>query len=371
MDQNLQESLASNENKENPLDSRKKLILFGVLPVFISAILAGIFFLMLKSESNTKAPLMSAAGADEQVESAAIPFAELTIPALRSRQYSSTLGVREVAYENPVYTAYFTSYDSDGLKINGLLTVPKTESDTKHPAIIFVHGYIPPAQYQTLERYYDYVDYLARNGFVVFKIDLRGHGSSEGEPGGAYYSADYVIDTLNARAALQSSDFVSPDAIGLWGHSMAGNVTMRSMAVRPEIKAVSIWGGAVYTYRDMHEYGIQDTSYQRPITTSSPRPNSRQRIIEVHGEPKSNSLFWQQMAPTNYLQDLKGAVQLNHATDDDVVTVRYSRDLNSLLDASSVINEFHEYPTGGHNISGASFVTAMENTVAFYKKYLK
>ena len=48
------------------------------------------------------------------------------------------------------------------------------------------------------------MDYLAQNGFVVFKIDLRGHGDSEGEPGGGYFGADYVTDTLNAHSALET-----------------------------------------------------------------------------------------------------------------------------------------------------------------------
>lgn len=52
---------------------------------------------------------------------------------------------------------------------------------------------------------------------MVFKIDLRGHGESEGEAGGGYYSDDYIQDTLYARAVLQSTDFVDGDNIGLWG----------------------------------------------------------------------------------------------------------------------------------------------------------
>jgi len=100
------------------------------------------------------------------------------------------------------------------------MTFPKTKSETgKFPAIVFVHGYIPPQEYKTTVNYVSYVDYLAKNGFMVFKIDLRGHGDSEGEAGGAYYSDDYVVDTLNAVEALRSSDFVDPERIGLWGHT--------------------------------------------------------------------------------------------------------------------------------------------------------
>ena len=224
--------------------------------------------------------------------------------------------------------------------------------------------------YETTGQYADYVDYLARNGFVVFKIDLRGHGNSEGEAGGGYYGSDYVVDTLNARAALESSDFVNPKNIGLWGHSMAGNIVLRSMAARPEIPAGVIWAGAVYTYVDMAKYGIQDNSYRPPITNTQ-RQRARRELFEKYGSPSAQSSFWRLVAPTTYLNDLKGAIQLNHAVDDDVVNVGYSRDLVELLDRTSVPHEIKEYDSGGHNISGQNFALAMENTVNFFKKYLK
>ena len=57
---------------------------------------------------------------------------------------------------------------------NGLLTVPLGDVPAGgFPAIVFVHGYIPPEIYRTTERYVDYVDALARSGFVVFKIDRQ------------------------------------------------------------------------------------------------------------------------------------------------------------------------------------------------------
>lgn len=298
------------------------------------------------------------------------PFEELTVPYLRNKEYKSSLATMQRVSDNGSYSSYLTSYTSEGLKINGLLTKPSGEMPHGGwPAIVFMHGYIPPNQYRTLERYIDHVATLARNGFVVFKIDLRGHGDSEGEAGGGYFSSDYVTDVLNARAALQNSDFVNPNRIGLWGHSMAGNVILRAMAARPEIPAIVIWAGAVFTYSDMSEYGISDASYQ-PQPTDSERQRKRQRLRELYGEAKDGNPFWKLVAPTNYLADLKGVIQLNHAVNDDVVSVEYSRNLNKILDGTKVPHELHEYPDGGHNITGGSFVSAMQNTVEFFKKYL-
>ncbi len=298
------------------------------------------------------------------------PFQELTIPYLRSRTYSSSLGNLEKLADNSTYTSYLTSYTSDGLKINGLLTIPKgTTPNGGWPAIVFVHGYIAPTLYQTTKNYIAYVDYLAKSGFVVFKIDLRGHGTSEGEASGAYYSSDYVIDTLNAYSALQTADFVNKNAIGLWGHSMAGNIVFRSFAAQPDIPAVVIWAGAGYTYTDLQTYAIHDNSY-RPPQQNSEIQRKRNELRKVYGDFNPTSAFWQLVPAANYLTDLKGVVQINHAVDDPVVGINYSRNLDSLLDKTNVVHEFYEYPSGGHNITGASFTLAMQRTVEFFSRKL-
>lgn len=302
-------------------------------------------------------------------EATTMPFAEMTIPFLRGREYKSTLAELTRYQDKPNYTSFLTSYTSDGLKVNGLLTIPKGEQNTKWPAIVFVHGYIAPTLYKTTERYVDYVDYLARNGFVVFKIDLRGNGNSEGDPSGAYYSSDYVIDTLNALSALQNASFVNRSEVGLWGHSMAGNVVMRAFAVKPDIPAVVIWAGAGYTYTDLQTYRISDRSYHPPSQTSEVT-RKRDELNKTYGTFAATSPFWSQVAVTNYLKDLKGALEINHAVDDPVVSIEYSRNLMKLLDSTSMVHVLNEFPGGGHNISGANFAPAMQKTVDFYKKYL-
>lgn len=362
----------------------RKVILFGVAIIGLALIIsvALVIFYFLKKDNNIfNSQPLSVSDINSRTERppkepvvtptpSPMPFQEMTIPYLRQREYKSSLSQLEKASENQSYTSYLTSYSSDGWKVNGLLTVPKGQPEALGwPAIVFVHGYISPEQYQTLQKYTDYVDYLARNGFVVFKIDLRGHGDSEGESNGTYYSSDYVIDTINAYTALQSANFVNPKKIGLWGHSMAGNITMRAMAVKPEIPATVIWAGAVYTYLDLAQFNIQDSSYVPP-SQDSERVKKRELLQAVHGSPKADSLFWQQVAPASFLKDLKGAIQINHAVDDNVVNIGYSRNLNELLNTTSVPHELKEYPSGGHNIIGSSFTQAMQNTVSFFKKYL-
>jgi dipeptidyl aminopeptidase/acylaminoacyl peptidase len=293
------------------------------------------------------------------------PFQEVTIPHLRNRSYESVLGELERYSGNLAFTSYLTSYTSDGLTVNGYLTIPVGDRPADGwPAIVFVHGYIPPNQYRTTQNYASYVNYLATNGFVVFKIDLRGHDKSEGDPGGSYYSADYVIDTLNAHAALKSADFVNPAKIYLWGHSMAGNVVFRSFVASKQVSKIVIWAGAVYTYEDMQEFRIQDNSYQPPPEDSE-QSRKRRLLFDTYGSFDPDSDFWKQVPATNYLTQVTGSVQIHHAVDDSVVNIGYSRKLMEILDGTGIDHELVEYSTGGHNLTGVSFTRAMRGTVDF------
>ncbi|MBI2029068.1 prolyl oligopeptidase family serine peptidase, partial [Candidatus Gottesmanbacteria bacterium] len=176
-------------------------------------------------------------------------------------------------------------------------------------------------------------------------------------------------DVLNAYSALEKLTFVNPSSIGLWGHSMAGNIVLRTLASKPQIPAGVIWAGAVYTYEDMQEFGINDNSYS-PASLTSQRQRRRQQLREKYGDFNNDSSFWRQIAATNYLSDIDSAIQINHAIDDEVVNIGYSRNLNALLDKTNISHELNEYPGGGHNISGASFRAAMENTVRFFQDNL-
>lgn len=281
------------------------------------------------------------------------------------------------------YKRYIASYISDGYKIYGLLTVPTSEvPEGGFPAIVFNHGYIPPIQYRTTEKYVAYVDYLARNGFVVFKIDMRGHGDSEGYPTGSYFSNGYTIDALNALSSLQKYDSINPNRIGMWGHSMSGNLVLRAMLVSSEVKAGVIWAGAVYSYEDFAKYRISDTSYSGRRRDDREEPDESQRVSENSSDVQNlrenpedidfNSDFWKSISLTSNLGYFEHPLQIHHSVDDSVVNVGYSRDLGTSMDAAGKgdLYTLYEYAGGGHNINSPYFEQAMQRTTDFFKENL-
>ena len=293
----------------------------------------------------------------------------LEIRSMRAREYPGSDIVLETVLDPGVnYNRYYVSYLSEGLKIYALMTVPMGEKPaTGWPVIIFNHGFIPPDVYVSTERYIAYVDLIARSGYIVFRSDYRGHGNSEGEANGAYGSPDYTVDVLNAVAAVKRHPDADPNRIGMWGHSMGGYITLRSMVITEDIKAGVIWAGVVASYPDL----LARWRRANRSVTPTPSPRSwRIFLLEQYGSPEENPEFWNSISANSYLSDLSGPIQLHHGTLDEDVPLEFSELLYyQMLDAQQYV-ELYKYEGDNHNISNY-FGAAMQRTIEFFDRYVK
>jgi len=298
----------------------------------------------------------------------------LSIESMRQRQFpGSDITVEQTLAPGSNYNRYYVSYLSEGLKIYALLTVPRGQKPaTGWPVVVFNHGYIPPDVYKTTERYIAYVDAFARNGYIVLRSDYRGHDKSEGEARGAYGSPDYVVDVLNAVASVKRYKDADANRIGMWGHSMGGYITLRSMVISRDIKAGVIWAGVVASYPDLVE------RWRRNNTNATPDPNNipqgarrwRQQLLEEYGTPVENPAFWNSISANSYLKDLSGPVQLHHGTVDTSVPYEFSVTLDQqIADAGGTVEMF-SYRNDNHNISG-NLSLALRRSVQFFDKHVK
>lgn len=339
---------------------------------FIAIVLILLILVTLKYIPKTKPQVVQkVADQTENGGGAVDSLNPLTIQSLRNGKYpGSDLKIEETLDSGVNYSRYIASYISEGNKIFGLLTVPTgTKPKSGWPVIIFNHGYIAPQEYRTTERYVAYQDGFARNGYITFKSDYRGNGSSEGDATGAYGSNGYTVDVLNALASVKKMDLADPKRIGMWGHSMGGYITLRAMVSDPEIKAGVIWGGVVGSYDDLLN------NWRRPgITPFTPPPGARASwrttLVKMYGTPNKNPSFWNSISATSYLSDISGPLQLDHGGSDSSVPVEFSEKLYKELKDKGKTVELYTYPGDDHNIS-ANFNLAEQRSIDFFNKYLK
>ncbi len=343
-----------------------------LLTLLVGSALIGIALSLQKSSpSPTPSSTSTQSG---QVTKTAPPTSQvsLSISALRARSYpGNDLVVEQTLSPHESYTQYIASYMSDGLKIYGLLTIPKgTKPSSGWPVILFNHGYLDPVAYTPTARYVAYVDGFAKHGYIVFKPDYRGHGKSEGTAQGAYYDPGYLIDDLNALSSLKKYKDSNPTKIGVFGHSMGGNITLRDLVITHDFKAAVIWGGVVGSYTDLLYNWENKVPFHPTGRDLALRINHRQEFLTQYGTPQANPSFWNSIDPTAYLRDITTPIQLDVGGTDEEVPIDFSKTLRDNLQSAGKTVEYYEYPGSNHNIS-QGFDLAMEHSLAFFDTYVK
>lgn len=301
----------------------------------------------------------------------------MAIESLRQRKYpGSEIVIEQELADGSNHKRYIASYKSDGLKIYGLLTIPSgpvprsPEGKVGWPAIIFNHGYIQPSQYVTTQKYVEYLNGFAKDGYVVFKPDYRGHGNSEGAADGNYFSPGYVVDVLNAISSVQKLPRVNPEKIGMWGHSMGGNITMKNLVITGDIKVAVIWAGVVGSYDDILNSWSRAGRWRQSAEHRHQGP-SRQNFLEEFGNIDENSEFWSSIDPYTFINDVDTPIQIHHGTGDTHVPFSFSESFKKVLEENNKSVELYSYEGADHNLSGSAFGPAMSRSVEFFNKYLK
>lgn len=292
---------------------------------------------------------------------------------MRAGNYpGSKITIEQTLSPMPTYNRYIASYQSGGLKIYALLLVPKgIKPQDGWPVIILNHGYITPELYTPDGNYIAYADAFARNGYIVFKPNYRGNGKSDGAPASTYYSPDYTVDDLNAITSIKIYPDSNPAKIGVWGHSMGGQITLKDVVInRTDIKAAVIWGGVVGLYNDIINNWQDRVSYQPTAEDMALRLQNLSNLEGIYGTPQTNSAFWNSVDPNSYLKDITAPLQIDVGLADIQVPPDFSTGLYNRMTAAGKVVEYYEYPGANHDIN-QSFTLAMKRTIDFFNRHLK
>jgi dipeptidyl aminopeptidase/acylaminoacyl peptidase len=289
------------------------------------------------------------------------PYIGITIPELILRTYGEgELNFIQTLDSNAAFTRELISFDSDEFTVYGFMNIPVGEGP--FPVVIVIHGYVPPAQYQTLTYTTRYADALARAGYLVIHPNLRSHVPSDIDPRPTFTRVGYAVDVLNLIAHIQEQggqpgvlEAADPNVIGVWGHSMGGGIVIRALTVNPDIQAAVLYGAM---------NADEMINYDRIYNFWT---NGAEGAFELSTPPELMSLI----SPVGYLERIETPISIHHGNADADVPVSYSIDLCGRLTELEKPVECYIYEGAPHIFQGADDALFQERVVTFFDHNLR
>lgn len=308
--------------------------------------------------------------------------APISIKGLQSRTYEANLSFEKELKGSKKYKSDLFSYYSDSLKIYTLVNTPTIATPEKgFPILIFGHGFHPePKKYGVSNKtgkdwrpgdYYRGIPAAyAERGFVSITPDYRGHNVSDGfEFTKTSYLAStyYAIDVLNIIAALSDLEKVDLDNIFYMGHSMGGDVGLKTLLATNQIKGASLWSAvSASTPEQAIYYGKWSDDNWKNIS-----PNSMKNYMARLDTTIQNLGFEYDISsgdPIHFIDELSIPIIIHHATKETSVPYRWSESLAAKLYEQGKNFEFYSYESDNHLFKGENREKAVERDIEFFRK---
>lgn len=245
----------------------------------------------------------------------------------------------------------------DGQTLHYSILKPADFDPSKsYPAIVEVYG---GPHVQTVDRDWESLSdqYLARQGYIVFRLDNRG-SSNRGHrfeaPIFRQTGGPEVRDQLAGVDWLKAQPFIDADRIAIQGWSYGGYMTLMTILQAPEGTFAAAAAGAPVT-----DWSLYDTFYtERYMDTPEDNPEGYEK----------SSVFY-------HLDRLEGAMPpllLMHGMADDNVTFDNTTRLMAAMQEKGLLFDLMTYPGQRHGIRGQALQThLMKTRMAFLKRHLK
>lgn len=288
----------------------------------------------------------------------------ISVRALIEKNYNGDkLKLGRVLARTDDYTKRIVTYRSEKLTVSGVMLIP--DGKGPFPVLVLNHGYIDPDTYfpgQGMPREHDY---LARQGYVVFHTDYRGHASGDDDPDVDYeLRLPYAVDTINAVYAVKRSklDILDGDRVGWLGRSMGGNVTLNALVAQPDLVDAAV------IYASTSSLAAQN--WKQFYSDSDDRRSVNRKIDRTYGLPDDSPAFWRAASPKTYFDRVSDPLMVHHGTADDTCPISWSEDIVETLEKKGKDVTFHRYRGAGHTFEGATWQRAIERTVDFFDEHL-
>jgi pimeloyl-ACP methyl ester carboxylesterase len=209
----------------------------------------------------------------------------------------------------------FHEFEHGGLTLRSTVHIPDGP-DSRWPVVVFVHGFT--SNRLELPSFVGMSRLLEANGIASVRVDLSGHGESDGD----FFDVTITGEIAETRAVVQAvrgMDFVDPKRLALVGMSMGGVVAGIVAAEEPGIRALCLWSPAAvapFHIREGHIQGqplapqLEEKGYfDAGANRVSPAMLDDIAALDVYGRSAA----------------YRGPVRIIHGDNDDAAPLEYGR----------------------------------------------
>ncbi len=264
------------------------------------------------------------------------------------------------------FTRYLIAYQSDGLRITGMMNRPR--GDGPFPVVILNHGYYPLDVYQTGNGSKTAADYLANRGFLAIAPDLRSHAGSD--------------DALNLYRADHADRRAEPDPAGAaaargparQGRDLGPQQRRRDhrqgdRRQRPDRGGGDLFAGLVEYRRGLPVSGRAAARPRRPAARPAQR-RARPAHGRVPGAARARPRPLRAALAAELPEYVDTPVQIHWGSNDETVPYKWPGDLLDGLRAAGKDVEYFEYEGQPHSFTGASNQLYLRRIAEFYAQKL-
>ena len=269
-----------------------------------------------------------------------------------------------IAYErlqiNPsdvgaISTVEYTA--SDGLKMDGILTLPPGKTVQKLPVILFPHG--GPHSYDR-EQFDWWAQAFASRGYAVFQPNFRGSTNRDVafmHAGYGQWGRKMQSDISDGLAELVRRGIVDPSRVCIMGGSYGGYAALAGVTLQQDIYRCAVAVAPVSDVKLMYETDLRETGYN---------PTVRRSRVEALGNPAG----YDDVSPRRFAVRADAPILLIHGKDDTVVPFKQSEIMADALKRAGKPYEFVTLAAEDHYLSRAATRKQMlEVAMRFVQKH--